>query len=441
MGTVHALPAGKFERRRRIKLTETVIAKLAPGERIYDDSSVPGFFAVGTKAGFVSFRVIADLPAASRRWGLPKKSMERVVGRWSPKRLPGEITPKAARTRASEMVAKIKRGEDPVPRHTTAPVTGWTILQAWHQYRDSWLAKENASPATVRTYEMNFKRLPPKWHSRPIREMIEDVAGLQKLHSDIRVAVIQKVKKTRSKPTETTGMNSADATLNFLSILSNYARGKDPSLPAWISRAVDKHGKRSREDKGMGLSDLPEWWSSVKTVRDPIKRELALFMLMSGLKEKDALTASVDHLSETEMNLFVPTPKGHRKNKPGRDRAFTLPITVPMLACIHRARLRWTILKRDPSHYLFPSVQSEAGHFSNSVLEHKGRRFKSGHALRHTFMNVGPEVGILEEIVARLVNHKPTSITGRYVDPKKTPTSLREAMERISTAVMKEINL
>jgi hypothetical protein len=30
-------------------------------------------------------------------------------------------------------------------------------------------------------------------------------------------------------------------------------------------------------------------------------------------------------------------------------------------------------------------------------------------------------------------------MTGRYVDPKKTPASRREAMERISAAIMKEI--
>jgi len=419
----------------RIKLTEGIVAGMSPGDRIYD-TEVPGFFALGLKSG-VAFRVLADIPAAARRWGMPKRTVERTVGRWQPNKVAGSMSPKAARTLAGEFVTAIKRGEDPSPKAMVVPVAGWTIEQAWHAYRDGYLTKENAAVATLRTYEFNFKRLPMKWHTRPIRDMIMDAAGLQKLHDDIRRNVVAKTKKQNLKPT--TGMNSADSTINFLSILSGYARGKDPTLPVWIPRAVDKHGKRSREEDGMALSDVAAWWLNVRNLRNPIKRELSLFMLLSGLRSQDARTARTENLNEAERTLFIPTPKGHRENKPGRNRAFTLPVTDAMLACIQRAKRAWSKTDRKPSPYLFPSHRGKAGYFTSARVEREGKLFAKGHALRHTFANIGDDVGIAEETIGRLLNHKPKTITGRYVDPKKTPASRREAMEQISAAIMNEI--
>ena len=421
----------------RVKLTEGIVAGMSSGDRIYD-TEVPGFFALGLKSG-VAFRVLADIPAAARRWGMPKRTVERTVGRWQPNKVAGSMSAKAARTLAGEFVTAIKRGEDPSPKSMVIPVAGWTIEQAWHAYRDGYLTKENAAVATLRTYEFNFKRLPVKWHRRPIRDMIMDAAGLQKLHDDIRQNVIAKTKKANLKPT--TGMNSADLTINFLSIIAGYARGKDPTLPVWIARAVDKHGKRSREEDGMALSEIAGWWSNVRTLRNTIKRELSLFMLLSGLRSQDARTARVENLDEVERTLFIPRPKGHRDNKPGRNRAFTLPVTDAMLGCIHRARKAWeTTAPNKSSPYLFPSHRGKAGYFTSALVERDGNLFPKGHALRHTFANIGNDVGIAEETVGRLLNHKPKTITGRYVDPKKTPASRREAMEQISAAIMKEIN-
>jgi integrase len=89
---------------------------------------------------------------------------------------------------------------------------------------------------------------------------------------------------------------------------------------------------------------------------------------------------------------------------------------------------------------LFPSHRGKAGYFTSALVERDGKLFATGHALRHTFANIGNDLGIAEETVGRLLNHKPKTITGRYVDPKKTPASRREAMEQISAAIMKEIN-
>lgn len=258
--------------------------------------------------------------------------------------------------------------------------------------------------------------------------MVLDVAGLQQLHESIRAGVIAKTKS----PKPTTGMNSADATLGLLAIMANYTRGKDPSTPPWISRAVDRFGSRSREKEGMGLADIGAWHESVKTVRNPIRRELALFMLLTGLRETDAMTATRDHLDETNRTLFLPEPKGHKEN---RDRSFTLPLTDAAMGCIFRARA----LQRTPSAILFPNLRGKR--FSGTDLERRDKKFASGHRLRHSFASIAEDIGIDEPTRARLLNHSAETETAKYSNPRKISTKLRDAMEKISDAIVKEIKL
>lgn len=74
---------------------------------------------------------------------------------------------------------------------------------------------------------------------------------------------------------------------------------------------------------------------------------------------------------------------------------------------------------------LFPSPKSVDGHLTNSA-----RLEWSHHAHRRTFATVAVEAGVLEEIVGRLLNHTPLSITGqRYVKPRLE--ALRPAMETV----------
>ena len=97
----------------------------------------------------------------------------------------------------------------------------------------------------------------------------------------------------------------------------------------------------------MGLRDLAAWWENVKTVRNPMRRELALFELLTGLRMTDARKSSEQHLDETAKTLFIPKPKG------GRRRAFTLPLSDAAIGCIHRAR---ALPRRKPSDLLFPNT-------------------------------------------------------------------------------------
>ncbi len=73
--------------------------------------------------------------------------------------------------------------------------------------------------------------------------------------------------------------------------------------------------------------------------------------------------------------------------------------------------------------WVFPSPKSVTGHVTNPC-----RIQWNPHAHRRTFATVAMEAGVLEEIVGRLLNHTPLSITGqRYVKPSLD--ALRPSME------------
>ena len=82
-------------------------------------------------------------------------------------------------------------------------------------------------------------------------------------------------------------------------------------------------------------------------------------------------------------------------------------------------------------NWVFPSPKGTEGHITNPAkLEW------SPHAHRRTFATVAVEAGILEEVVGRLLNHTPMTITGqRYTKPSLD--ALRPAMETVSGELLK----
>ncbi|MFD0980665.1 integrase, partial [Tropicimonas aquimaris] len=74
--------------------------------------------------------------------------------------------------------------------------------------------------------------------------------------------------------------------------------------------------------------------------------------------------------------------------------------------------------------WVFPSPKGPDGRLTAPT-----RMRWSPHAHRRTFATVAMEAGVLEEIVGRLLNHTPLSITGqRYAKPSLD--ALRPAMEK-----------
>ena len=138
------------------------------------------------------------------------------------------------------------------------------------------------------------------------------------------------------------------------------------------------------------------WDRSLSALQNPVHSAFYELLLFTGLRKTEALTLQWRHIHEDHLHLPV-TRNG---------RSFDLPILQlhhEILAPVRGLSRQW----------VFPSPKGLDGHIT------KPTRLKwSSHSHRRTFATVAMEAGVLEEIVGRLLNHTPLSITGqRYARP------------------------
>jgi integrase len=157
---------------------------------------------------------------------------------------------------------------------------------------------------------------------------------------------------------------------------------------------------------GRIIDDLKDWRETIDSLENPIHRVFYELLLFTGLRKTEVLTLQWEQIHEDRIHLPM-TKNG---------RSFDLPI----LQLHHEILAPLRPLSR---HWVFPSPKSATGHIT------RPERLKfNPHMHRRTFATVAMEAGVLEEIVGRLLNHTPLSITGRrYVKPSLD--ALRPSMQ------------
>jgi integrase len=285
------------------------------------------------------------------------------------------------------------------------------------------IAAGDRQPATLAYYKESLARLDKKLTRLPLaalgarRDLVVDA------HKDI---------------TRRNGAAAADHTIVALRSVYNHALRTWQDLPANPCIAVDFNGIRSRSDSGMGLGDLPAWWAEVSKIRNPVKQQLLLFMLLTGLRSADARTARHDDLDIQGKLLHVPKPKG------GPRRAFDLPLSDPALDCIANAKSAWAEAGHPPTAYLFPSARNDKGYFETPRVERyvngqRDRSLATGHALRHSFATICEACGYTEATYGPLLNHKAMSVTAKYANRAKNVDLYRAVTEHVGKAIMEAL--
>lgn len=167
---------------------------------------------------------------------------------------------------------------------------------------------------------------------------------------------------------------------------------------------------------GVIIDDLPAWRQEIDGLHNPIHTVFYEMALFTGFRKSELLTLEWKNVHEDHLHLPM-TKNG---------RSFDLPILQfhhEILAPLRGLSRQW----------VFPSPKSPSGHLSAPQ-----RMRWSQHAHRRTFATVAMEGGVLEEVVGRLLNHTPLSITGqRYVKPRLD--ALRPAMETVCKALTSQI--
>lgn len=207
--------------------------------------------------------------------------------------------------------------------------------------------------------------------------------------------------------------SAANHTLKYFRTVWNHAR-RTYDLPECPTMAIEWF---EEQPDGKIIEDLKAWRRTIDHLFNPIHKVFFELILFTGFRKTEALSLEWKNVHEDHIHLPM-TKNG---------RSFDLPIVQlhhEILAPVRGLSRKW----------VFPSPKSSTGHISGPQ-----RIEWSPHAHRRTFATVAMEAGVLEEVVGRLLNHTPLSITGqRYVRPSMD--ALRPAMETISNELTRRLS-
>jgi integrase len=228
---------------------------------------------------------------------------------------------------------------------------------------------------------------------------------LSKLGNDPSPVTVRHEKLTKEN-----GAYIANGCMRTLRAVYNHARKAARTLPA-DNPVVDWNAEH-RRNSALGLSDLEGWFNQLAALKNPVRRELHLFMLLSGHRPEAIRKARVEHVDFRARVLHIPRPKG------GEVKAFDIPLSNAMIRCLVRVmRIGRALYGEQSRDWLFPA-DSESGH----IIEHKEKRSdlsKWGNDLRQTFRTIAQAAGVAELDVHLLMNHSIPGVNAGYITRNK----------------------
>ncbi len=188
--------------------------------------------------------------------------------------------------------------------------------------------------------------------------------------------------------------------------------------------------KKAEVDSGRRAGIPAEMAEKMKALKNPIRREFHLFLLLSGHRPDAIKRARVEHVDFRTRILHVPKPKG------GEAKAFDIPLSRAMVLCLIRGlRIGRVMYPAQSREWLFPA-ESESSH----ITERKEKRHdlpKWGNDLRQTYRTVAQAAGIPELAVHLLMNHSiPGVNAGDITRNKLLSDHLRLQQEAISRRIL-----
>jgi len=315
---------------------------------------------------------------------------------------------KQARDLARRTLVEMRGGANPNEERRKAKARGITLRDAL----DLHLAAKPLSPRTKEDYRYCCDQYLPDWLDKALAELGADRAGVRERHRKI---------------TEKHGASTADTVFRIFRAVYNRGLREHPELPGNPTANVDYHGLRRRKVDS-NADKLNAWGKAVLTLH-PVRRDLHLFMILTGMRRTSACEARIGDLDLSSKRLHVPKPKG------GAQRAFDLPLSGPLADLLGQRQSESPRLHRK-SPWLFPA-DSKSGHVAE-VAQHELDGL-TGHALRHTYATLALQAGVPIAELKFLLNHAAGNVTMGYLNPSLD--HLRGYQERASAYVLDALGL
>lgn len=355
----------------RTKITQSLVERSTPAQgksTLYADSELRGFYLIVTQ-GRKSFYVQSLVNGKQVRTKLGDHPA---------------MDAKQARDLARTTLVGMRQGKNPNEEKRKAKARGITLRDALELH----LSSSKLADRTAEDYRYNLDQYLSSWLDKPLAELGADRKGVRERH--VRI-------------TEENGATVADGTFRVFRALYNRGLREHPDLPPNPTANVDFHGQKRRKVDATA-DDLKRWGKTVLTL-SPVRRDLHLFTLLTGMRRTAACTARIEHLDLEARKLHVPKPKG------GAARAFDLPLSPPLVDLLAHRKEESPRLHRKGG-WLFPA-ESKSGH----VLEVHQHELKglTGHALRHLYATLAVEAGVPLLELKYLLNHAASNVTMGYI--------------------------
>ena len=364
----------------RKKLTQTACEKAQPNSKIWD-SEVKGFglFTGKTRKTFYYQR------------DLHGKTVRIKIGNFP------DVSSGIARGEAFQLAADHSTG---VAAKRIAASKIPTLCDAMESYLARGKLRSQYNKDTVR---QQVNRHLKSWLNTPLDEI--NRAMCAKAHA--RISVAKTGIDSLGRKTKLGGRRAANHTLrSFRSIYNHALRTHEMSVCPTI--AIEWHDE---EPPKTIIDDFDTWQTEVGALVNPVHSVFYRFLLLTGLRRNEALSLRWDQIHDDHLHL--------PETKNGR--AFNLPLVDAHHVIIEPLRIY-------RSDYVFHGKKQAL------YLKEPARISWSPHTHRRTFATVAENDAQLDEsIVGHLLNHTPTTVTGRRyisVDHQR----LREPMAEVVSA-------
>lgn len=389
----------------RVKLTEATVRDMPlakNGKYVARDTEIKGFMVVVSKKA-KSWAVQRDLWQGPRGQRRLVKTVRHTLGRV------GIMPLRIAREKALETINLIQKGLDP---NHLEPIAENTLRRAWDEYAEAMVAKGRAE-RSIHGFKYNLRYF-EDWADRTLAEIGSNRSLMRERHKEL---------------TRKNGPYTANHAMRAMRSAYNLALKVDDDLPANPVVAVT-FNKESKRQVAIAPDDLPEWWHKVHGLPNPIRRDLHVFLLLTGMRSTAAITARWDHVSWDDANLLVPKPKG------GSERAFRLPLSK-FLVNLLRQRQRDNEIAYPDSPWMWPS-NSTKGHVTEPKETKHG--LPSPHMLRHSYSSYAKAAGVAQADIALLLNHALPGVTGGYIHEITLRKHLLACQELVTQHILQLAN-
>lgn len=397
-----------------IKLTKSNIENIpfaAVGKQVfYIDEDLPRF----------GLRVGAQVKTFYVEKKINGKTKRVTIGKY------GEWTPREARSTAQQLLGEMSQGIDPKKKKDAQRYKNVTLQQCFDEY----LETRELKPKTVADYTHMMDQLFVDWKKKPMTDISKDMVAQRH----------QKIGQERGKALANGSMRLLRALFNFGMDKYEDSQGEPiiPRNPVQRLSQTKAWFKVKRRTGVLQTNQFADWYQGVMALpnlnfskKSEHVRDYLLLVVFTGLRRREAERLMWENVDLHNRTITIPDTKNGET------------LILPMSSFVYHLLKGREQAVNGTSLYVFPG-KGATGHLvepwkSIQKIRKNTQIQVTIHDLRRTFATTADLLGISENRLKRLLNHKNEDVTQGYIIKSVEP--LRDPMQRIADYLMEQMGV